>query len=101
MRVERAQRRLPGRKIGMDRLPDALGPTEVLQPMRPEVREPHTVRQLVDDQAGGRVRHEDLVTVPDRSKAGAADHGLTEVVAFVAELRFAGVDRHAHVELRP
>ncbi len=85
----------------MDHLPHALGATEVLQSMRAEVGEMHILRQLIDDQSGRRVRHEDLVTVADRSKARAADHGLTEVVAFVAQLGFAGVDRHAHLEVRP
>ena len=99
--VERAQRGMRGRKIRMDHLPHALGTTEVLQPVRAQVGQVHTVGQLIDDQSGGGVRHEDLVTVPDRSKASASDHGLTEVVAFVAELGFAGVDRHAHVEVSP
>ena len=100
MHVERAQRGMRGRKIRMDHLPHAFGSTEVLQPVRTQVGQVHAVGQLIDDQPGGCVRHEDLVTVSDRSKASASDHGLTEVVAFVAQLRFAGVDRHAHVEVR-
>ena len=101
MHVERAQRGVRGRKIRMGHLPHPLGTTEVLQPMGTKVGKVHAVRQLIDDEPRGRVRNEDLVTMPDRSKASASDHGLTEVVAFVAQLGFAGVDRHAHVELRP
>ena len=101
VRVERAQRGMRGGEIRMDHLPHALGTAEVLQPVRPEVGQVHAVRQVVDDQAGGCVRDEDLVPVADRSKASASDHGLTEVVAFVAQLGLAGVDRHAHVEVGP
>ena len=85
----------------MDYLPHALGAAEVLQSVRAEVGETHILRQLIHDQSGRRVRHEDLAAVADRSQAGAADHGLTEVVAFVAQLGLAGVDRHAHLEVRP
>ena len=87
-------------KITMDDLPDALGTAEILEPVRPEVSQGHAVRQAVDDQPGGCVRHENLVSVADRTQTSASDHGLTEVVAFVAQLCVAGVDRHAHVELR-
>ena len=65
----------------------------------PRSVERHVLRQPIDDQARRRVRHEDLVAVADRSQASAADHRLTEVVALVAQLRLAGVDRHAHVEI--
>ncbi len=101
MGVERAQRGVHCREIRMDHLPHPLGTTEVLQPMRTKIGEVHAVRQLIEDQPRSRVRNEDLVTVPDRSQASASDHGLTEVVPFVAQLGFAGVHRHTHVELRP
>ena len=99
--VERAQRR-HARPVDQDGPPatrarDGRGPSAGGYPGRRGARR----RPAVDDQPGGRVRHEDLITVPDRSKASASDHGLTEVVALVAQLGLAGVDRHAHVEVSP
>ena len=71
MRVERPQRSLSDGKLGMNHLPHALGPTEVLQPMRTEVGDVHAIGQLIGDQSGGGIGHEDLVTVPDRSQRRA------------------------------
>ena len=104
VRVERAQLRMRGGQVRVDDLPHALRPAEVLQAVHPEVGQARLLRQAVDDEPRGRVRHEDLVAVADRAQPRASDHGLTEVVALVAQLGLAGVDRHAHVEvgaLRP
>ena len=99
MHVEGAQRDMHSGKVWMHHLPHALRSTEILQSVRAEVGKVHAIWHLVDDQPRGRVRDEDLVTVPDGAQSSTADHGLTEVIAFVAQLRFTGVDRHAHVEL--
>ena len=98
VRVERPKRSLSDGKVRVNHLPHALGTTKVLQPVRTEVGDVRAIGQLIGDQSGGGVGHEDLVAVPDRSKAGAADHRLAEVVALVAQLGFAGVDRHPHME---
>ena len=87
MHVERAQRGMRGRKIGMDHLPHALGTTEVLQPVRTQVGQVHAVRQLIDDQSGGCVRHEDLVTdLPDLpTEGGPSEKQYVDVATAFAE----------------
>ena len=99
VRVEGLQLWVRRRQVGVDDLPHALRAAEILEAVHPEVGQARVLGQPVDDEPRGRVRYEDLIAVPDGAQPSAADHGLAEVVAFVAQLRLARVDRHAHVEV--
>ena len=88
-----------GGQVRVDDLPHVLRPPEILEAVHPEVGQARLLRQSVDDEPRGRIRHEDLVAVSDGAQPSASDHRLTEVVALVAQLGLAGVDGHAHVEV--
>jgi len=47
----------------MDDLPQPLGPFEVAEPMLAQIEKRHALRQLVDGEGSGRVRHENLPAV--------------------------------------
>ena len=85
----------------MDQLPDPFRAPEVLEPVPTQVGQGHALAQFVGDQRGRDVRQEHLAAVPARPQPRAADDGETEVVPLVAQLRFAGVQRHANVEGEP
>ena len=89
-------------QVGVHELPDVLRSPEILQPMQAEVER---VRACVGSVSAtqSRVASEtsDLAAVRDRADARAADDRRAEVVARVAQLDLAGVERHAHRSSAP
>src|SRR6185503_13798569 len=85
---------------GMPQLEDALGPAQVLEPVQSEVDERRVGRQTAADEIGGCTGYEHLPSGADRTQARATDDRGPEVVPCVAQLDFAGVDRHPYPELR-
>ena len=83
----------------MAELEHPLRPMEILQAVRAEVQQRRAVGQTVGDEIRGCVRHENLATVSARAQPCAPNDGVAEVVALVAELRVAGVQRDPDCEV--
>jgi hypothetical protein len=79
-------------------LEDALGPVQIRQPMDAEREQGDVPRQAVTEHLGSGVRHQDLAAVRQGTQASAADDHRPHVVAFVSQLRLAGVEGHANAD---
>ena len=97
--VETAAHGQEGREVdgeqGVAELEHPLGANEAAQLMEPQVAQRRAVGQPVADELRGGVGHDDLPAVREAAEPGATVHGRSLVVA-VRELRFTGVERHAH-----
>ena len=64
-----------------------LRPGEILQPVEAEVFERGSARQVVHQQFFGRLRHEDLPSMPGRQQPGTSVQRLAVILA-LSELGF-------------
>ena len=83
----------------MTKLEHALRAVQVLQAVLTQVLQRRALGQALGHEVGRGVAHEHLAAVSAGAQPGAANHGLSEVVALVAQLRLAGVQRDSHTEL--
>ena len=93
-RVQREQRREPIRQVRMTQLPYPLRTTEALEPVRAEIAQHHAVGQAIDHEIVGRARQHRLSTVGGVPEPGTADDRGALVVAGIAKVDLAGVERH-------
>ena len=92
--IQRHQRRKGRGQVGGDDLEHVLGLRQILEAMVPEVDHARVGGYVVADQAGRRLREEDLPAMPEIPEPGAAVDGRAVVVP-VAQLGLAGVDPDA------
>ena len=98
--IQRPQRGEVVGEIGMDQLPHPFGTAQVAQAVHTEITDGGVGGEMIGHQAGGDVRQQHLAPMGTGPQPGAADHRMTDVVVCVAQLRFAGVHRHAHQHAR-
>ena len=87
---QRAKRRERHRQAGGDELEELLGGRDVLEPVVPERAERDPL-EVVADEVPCRARDDDLSAMRRPADPGCDDHVHADI-AFVAELRLAGVD---------
>ncbi len=97
-RTEGARWREPRGEMWVRDLEDALGPAQIPQSMDAEREQGDVPRQAITEHLRSRVRHQDLGAVRQGTKTGAPDDDRPHVVAFVSQLRLAGVEGHANAD---
>ena len=85
-----------GRQVVVGQLEHLLRAAQVLEPVRAEVEPRHPVRQRVAGEVHALTRRDHLAAVGEGPEPRGADDRLARVVARVAQLGVAGVQRHAH-----
>jgi hypothetical protein len=68
----------------MNDLPNMLGTSQVLEPVRAQIDQPHRRRKVVSDERSRRPGHQDLTPMRDRPKTSAPIQDLTGIAAVVA-----------------
>ena len=97
--VERPELREVGRQPGDHEIVEPQRIGEVLETVKPQIAQDHTVRQGLFDETRGRVREDHLAAMADRGDAGRAIHVDPEVVV-TAERALTGVHADADADLR-
>ena len=96
--VERPQRGEVVGEIGMNQLPHPLGTGQIAQVVHAEIAECRVGGQMIGHQPGGDVRQKHLAPMGTGPQPCTTDHRVTHVIAPVAQLCLAGVDRHPHLD---
>jgi hypothetical protein len=93
--IERLERREVGRQAGQDKLVEALGVLQVLEPVHAQGAQRRPWGQVVRDEfaRGGRKQH--LATMPGGGDAGGAVH-IHAHIPGGTEVRHPGMQPHAH-----